>query len=248
MRFVIDTNINNMRLMEKKFLDGDVLEMWKRYIERLNYDVVIRAGWVSDKINFIKKNVPIAKRVLEIGCANGRWLRLFERIYACEVFGIDNEICGLPSVKNPVLGDAFHLPFKHNSFDVVCAFGLIEHFKHPYPILVEAKRVLQPNGHLIITTPNMDISLNYFNLKLICEKLEGLNHYRIHSKKVIKFLKKLNLKNIRYNFYGQFFWSKFPFLNTVTTMLLRTRWPNNRITAEIFIICGEKRSEWRAKT
>lgn len=42
--------------------------------------------------------------------------------------------------------DALHLPFTDGAFDVVMSFGLLEHFTHIDPPIVEQLRVLRPGG------------------------------------------------------------------------------------------------------
>jgi len=47
------------------------------------------------------------------------------------------------------------LPFKTNQFDCVISLEVIEHLVKVEGFLQEAKRILKPNGQLIISTPNI---------------------------------------------------------------------------------------------
>ena len=40
------------------------------------------------------------------------------------------------------------------SFDAITLFEVIEHLKHPLPLLIECRRVLRPGGLLLISTGN----------------------------------------------------------------------------------------------
>jgi ubiquinone/menaquinone biosynthesis C-methylase UbiE len=51
-------------------------------------------------------------------------------------------------------GDASRLPFAADSFDVLCCFQVLEHLDDAPGFLFEARRVLKPDGALILTTPN----------------------------------------------------------------------------------------------
>lgn len=52
-----------------------------------------------------------------------------------------------------VRGDAFHLPFKENSIDVVYHQGLLEHFTDPSGIVRENYAVVKPGGVAIADVP-----------------------------------------------------------------------------------------------
>ena len=51
-------------------------------------------------------------------------------------------------------GDCMALPFADGSFEMVAAFEIIEHLKQPENFLRELRRVLDPAGMLILSTPN----------------------------------------------------------------------------------------------
>ena len=60
------------------------------------------------------------------------------------------------TVQHPVrivCGDAFKLPFKNESFDVVFHQGLLEHFLNPGDMLDEHIRVLKKGGTLLVDVP-----------------------------------------------------------------------------------------------
>ena len=102
-----------------------------------------------------------APRVLELGCAPGRWLRWSERELGAEAHGVDLSHEGLrltrsasPSV-GAVRASADRLPYADGAFDLVISLGLLEHFEDPGPILRESYRVTRRGGLTIATTPNI---------------------------------------------------------------------------------------------
>jgi len=114
-------------------------------------------------------DVQPGMRVLDIGCGRGEILRQCARLGA-QAHGVDYapvaarmaQESGTPDKKHrePVrvyLADAKCLPFASTSFDRVLMFDLVEHL-HPWELnraLTEARRVLRPDGRLIIhTAPN----------------------------------------------------------------------------------------------
>lgn len=53
--------------------------------------------------------------------------------------------------------DLPRLPHPDGSFDVVVAFGVVEHLDSPEELMIEAKRVLKPDGILVISAPDREI-------------------------------------------------------------------------------------------
>lgn len=49
--------------------------------------------------------------------------------------------------------DAHEMPFRNRSVDIVCSFENIEHLKSPECFLAESRRILKPDGILIVSTP-----------------------------------------------------------------------------------------------
>jgi SAM-dependent methyltransferase len=67
-------------------------------------------------------------------------------------------------------------PFEDNKFDVILFCEIIEHLLNdPVGVLNEIKRVLKPNGVLILTTPNVN------RLENLVKMISGLNIYDPYS-------------------------------------------------------------------
>jgi ubiquinone/menaquinone biosynthesis C-methylase UbiE len=148
------------------------------------------------------------RRVLEVGCSNGRWLRWFCREYNCEGYGVDSNAAGFKKKDmNFMVGDAFKLPYQDTVFDAVFSLGLIEHFKkhERFLLLKEQTRVLKNNGFLICEIPNLAISLEYVWVKCFYDYRQGFKHFIVTEKELMRHFKELNLKIISGKFLGWFF-------------------------------------------
>lgn len=101
-----------------------------------------------------------SRRFLDIGCATGLLLN-HVRDKGWKTNGV--EICR-PSVAyarrmfglDIFVGTLEEASFPDDSFDVVHFSHVIEHVPEPREMLLEVRRVVKENGHVIVTTPNVD--------------------------------------------------------------------------------------------
>ena len=92
-------------------------------------------------------------RHLDIGAGTGDSLPLFHlsRRLTC----LDASLAMLRRLRAPVpkvVADAGALPFAEATFDFVSAIGVLEYVRDAACLFAEAHRVLQPQGHLLITS------------------------------------------------------------------------------------------------
>ena len=107
-------------------------------------------------------------RILEVGCGDGSFFHYikdkFRRLYGTE---IAKEAAGTAKKQGITLSLTdlnLSLPYKDNTFDAVSCTEVIEHLLDPYLLLSEIYRVLQPNGQLVLTTPNIRYFRNLYKL------------------------------------------------------------------------------------
>ena len=62
-----------------------------------------------------------------------------------------------------VCKDATQLPFENDSFDAVTMFDVLEHIPADQKAIAEAKRVLRPQGFILISTPNENWRFPYYD-------------------------------------------------------------------------------------
>lgn len=106
------------------------------------------------------------KRILEIGCGNSVYLSYFAKRFGFLPEGLDyseygcnqtRRILERDGVKGIIhLGDLFHPPSALlGRFDVVCSFGVVEHFNDTAGVLKSIEAFLKPGGIMITTIPNL---------------------------------------------------------------------------------------------
>ena len=109
------------------------------------------------------------KVVLDIACGEGYGSNIISK-NAKFVYGVDIDKCTIDDAKVKykkenltfIEGSASLIPLKDNMFDIVVSFETIEHHDKHDEMLLEIKRVLKPDGILILSTPD---KLHYSDLR-----------------------------------------------------------------------------------
>lgn len=139
--------------------------MEKEYY-KVYYDLERSHWWFTAREKIIVKQVESlfaagrlhkgSARILNIGCGTGRsseYLSAFGEVtsveydpFCCE---FTRERTGLHIIHGSITG----LPFDPASFDLVCAFDVIEHVENDDLAVQEMKRVCKSSGAILITVP-----------------------------------------------------------------------------------------------
>lgn len=109
---------------------------------------------------------PAELDLLEIGCGNSAYLSFFNHQYGFRVHGIDYSTYGCQRTReilhrdqvagNIIHGDLFAPPQELlGRFDVVCSFGVAEHFENTSDVIFKMSAFVKPGGLLITTIPNL---------------------------------------------------------------------------------------------
>jgi len=128
------------------------------------------------------------ERVLEIGSGGGPGLQIFGKLPVV-YFPLDIPLKNLKKIKqgaefplHPLSGDVFNLPLYDNCVDVVILSEVLEHLEKPLPALGEIKRVLKPNGELLVSVPYKEKIA--YNLCVHCNQPTPQNaHFHSFDKK-----------------------------------------------------------------
>jgi ubiquinone/menaquinone biosynthesis C-methylase UbiE len=126
-----------------------------------------------------------AERVLDVACGTGQLLELLaERTDQSELVGVDRVPAMLDVAKQRLgerasflEGEAQHLPFEDAHFQLVTSTNALHYFPDANGALREIRRVICPDGNLIIT----DWCRSYVSMKLLNRVLPWTRHAHVHT-------------------------------------------------------------------
>lgn len=103
----------------------------------------------------ILSNISSESKVLDAGCGYHAAVISKYCNLAGQAIGVDlvREFNAGPGVK-VCTANLDSLPFKHNYFDLIVSRDVCEHLSKPVEVFKELKRVLKPQGKIIVITPN----------------------------------------------------------------------------------------------
>lgn len=149
-------------------------------------------------------------KLLDVGCAYGFFLELANK-NGWQAQGLEISEAAYRYAKNslklPVLNKTLEdAKFKSESFDAVTLFDVIEHLPDPKATVKEVRRILKPNGLIVITTPD----IGSLAAKILGSNWEEVKRAREHiyffSKSTLKMLLELdNFEVLRTESAGRYF-------------------------------------------
>lgn len=125
------------------------------WLERNHWWFKVREKIIFDRILFFSNGSRDLK-ILNIGAATGRSSEVLNYFGHVTSLEYDKECCEFVRNKlnlDVINGSVTELPFETESFDLVCAFDVIEHVDEDFLAIKEMKRVCVKNGLLYLTVP-----------------------------------------------------------------------------------------------
>ncbi|MEX0683078.1 MAG: methyltransferase domain-containing protein [Dehalococcoidia bacterium] len=134
----------NLETTDKRAIRGHPSQVWTPGLER--------------RLALMRRYVTLeGKLILDAGCGVGAFVRRL-REFSPQVYGFDVEresvLRGVEEVPGLMLAVAEHLPYKDGAFDVILMHEVLEHVDDDLASLREMRRVLAPDGRLVVFCPN----------------------------------------------------------------------------------------------
>ena len=146
---------------------------------------------LGPRLAFLRAEVRPGDRALDLGCGTGGFTAALAQAGA-QAIGVDVAEAALTRARARHPGLDFRLvpfdgplPLQDNGFDLVWASEVIEHVADTARWLSEVRRVLAPNGRLLLTTPS------HGRLRVALEGVESFSeplgdHLHLYTKRSLK--------------------------------------------------------------
>ena len=186
--------------MKKEYAE-QLLKKTKEDYDKIAEEFSTTREKVLEEMNFLFDDYVIpGDKILDLGCGNGRFFELLKD-KDVNYIGVDfsEKLIEIAKEKYPKVkfqvADALDLPFPNNYFDRIYSIAVLHHIpsrEFRLQFLKEARRVLKPNGLLILTVwkpkskKNWSLFLKYTTLKLI-GKLERRDVFQSWGKKMERY-------------------------------------------------------------
>lgn len=150
-------------------------------------------------INTIRNRIAPAEplKILNVGCATGRSTEYLSQFGTVTSVEYDKDCCDFLLEQTGIQAinaSATELPFADNTFDLVCAFDVIEHIEDHQQAVRELCRVAKNGHHVFVTVPAfMDL----------WSKHDVINHHyrRYRMNELLLLFKNIKVGKIIYHSY-----------------------------------------------
>lgn len=165
---------------------------------------------------FIYQSSPI--KILNVGIATGATSIMLESFGEVTSLEYDQECCEFVKKNigiNVIQGSLTELPFKDSSFDLVCAFDVLEHIENHQDATKEIERVLKTGGTSFITVPAY---------KFLWSEHDDINHhYRRYTRRSLRytFQQSSNLKEIKSSYFNSVFFAPIAIVRLLSKLKFR---------------------------
>ncbi len=175
----------------KEFYDNEYIAHRKKKNWGLLTPLYERAMSKHDreKEKIVKRFFSLNKetQVLDVGCAVGTFLLHLHKKYQCGIHGVDfKEGLEYPDFDKIIFyqGLFYEQQMSSDQFDLITMWHFLEHCYDPNKSLEMARRVLKPEGKLIVEVPRLD-SFSYRLFGANWPGVQAPQHTALYSKDTI---------------------------------------------------------------
>lgn len=152
-------------------------EYWDDHWKSFNPKIITKDNIQNIFLSLLGKYLPVNHkfRCLEVGCVPGDLLIALHKLFGYRPVGVDYnnriDLVRKNMKKNGITDYKIYRSdiFKFEpgeKYDVVCSFGLVEHFTDPKPCIHKMANLVKKGGYLVVHVPNfrwLQYVIHYFS-------------------------------------------------------------------------------------
>lgn len=154
-------------------------------------------SYIGKRNDIVSLITPDVKSILDVGCSNGtlgKQIKLSNKGIVVHGIEIDNDMSDLAKTKldKVFVGDAEHqinlLTNNSSKYDCIIFADILEHLLNPWEVVSKSRLLLNHNGKIIVSIPNV----NYYNtfINLYIKRYWPYEERGIHDKTHLRFFTK----------------------------------------------------------
>ncbi len=213
-------------------MNKDYYQDYYRF-EREHWWFIVRSKIIE---NMLKRFVPTSAplRILNVGVATGASSQMLMKYGEVTSVEYDQDCCEFVSdvLKTKVYNNSItELPFEDGSFDLVCAFDVIEHVADHQLAVKEMNRVCKSGGHLYVTVPAF---------MSLWSKHDVINHHerRYRRKELLNLYKELPGKSVYSSYFNSLLFPLIYIFRQFSRLLFKNK-TNEEMTSDFEAIKGK---------
>lgn len=152
------------------------MTIWDRIYQKYKQDgeeyATLKPGLIPDFLNFIKEHDFRAKRVLDVGCGNGKYLAFLQGL-GLEVSGIDSSSTAVEMANNllndstaVIEADIYDYLLPASTYDLIISIAAIHHGLKGQVVnaIKNIYQSLKTSGYCFITLPDNEGSAHWVSM------------------------------------------------------------------------------------
>lgn len=197
-----------------------IIELYNNKLANQYNKATLKGKWSApNEVNKTLSQLGLVKNnlaVLDLGVGTGQSIKIFVN-KSCKIYAVDisakmlqivrQKYPKVKTLKYDISKRLAGLHFKHNSFDIIIAVGVLEFIKNIKRIIEETYQLLKKNGYFIFTYELLLPSHRLQRLKVqynsegYTEELSDITKFKLYRRKkeeINKFLNKVGYKTIKH--------------------------------------------------
>lgn len=140
---------------------NSIVDQLNRVVQKHSFNERYWAAVYRKYMDFMVSKTRNTRKLIDVGCGTGRFLRFCKDNYSLELFALDvyddlvASVSDAVPTENIFLVDSFESADIRKKFDLVTLWGVLEHCRSPHKILSKCHDYSEDDGMVFVLIPNI---------------------------------------------------------------------------------------------